>query len=248
MTRASRFWNASGIDVDVDAGGFRASAQSIAAVLAGGIAFANTGDEPLAEAAEEGQGFVLFDSREDALAPFDGTPQRVRMVFEQSPRGLVAGAPVDLLGVEVGNVRRSRCSPIRAAGSAWKLSPTSSRAAAARARAVVDAGVPEAKANALLLKRLVESGLRAQVQTGNLVTGYLYVALAIDAKAAKASIDEDAAVPTIPSLPGGSFSDVQPQLAEIVGRLGKVRFEEIGKTSHDTSKSATRRAISCATR
>jgi paraquat-inducible protein B len=239
VTQDSRFWNASGIDVDFDAGGFRASAQSIASVLAGGIAFANPDGQPLAAAAEEGQGFVLFDSRDEALAAPDGTPLRVRMVFEQSLRGLSPGAPLDLLGVEVGSVRSVAVQSEPGGRLVAEVTADIYPARLGNLRTqFVEAGVPEPKANALFVKRLVERGLRAKVQTGNLVTGLLYVALAFERKAPKVSVDDGALVMTIPSAPGGSLSDIQPQLAEIVGRLGKVRFDEIGNALQDTLKSA----------
>ena len=61
VTLDSRFWNSSGVDVSVDANGVRASAQSIASVIGGGIAFANSAGEQMGEPAPEGQSFQLFD-------------------------------------------------------------------------------------------------------------------------------------------------------------------------------------------
>lgn len=65
------------------------------------------------------------------------------------------------------------------------------------------------------------------MRNGNLLTGQLYVALDFVPKAPSARLDLTATVPTLPTVPG-TFSDVQPQLAEIVARLSKVRFDEIG--------------------
>jgi paraquat-inducible protein B len=55
--------------------------------------------------AADGQRFELFPTARPPLAPPDGPPLRVRMVFDQAQRGLVAGAPVDMLGIEIGSVR-----------------------------------------------------------------------------------------------------------------------------------------------
>jgi paraquat-inducible protein B len=79
----------------------------------------------------------------------------------------------------------------------------------------------------MLLNRLVERGLRAQVRTGNLLTGRLYIALEFTRNPSKASPDVNEAVLTVPTVPG-ALVDVQPQLAEIVARLSRVRFDEIG--------------------
>src|SRR5919206_565899 len=54
--------------------------------------------------APEGMRFFLFSDRRRALAPPDGPPLDVRMVFDHSVRGLAVGSPVDFLGVELGTV------------------------------------------------------------------------------------------------------------------------------------------------
>ena len=79
-----------------------------------------------------------------------------------------------------------------------------------------------------MLQRLVENGLRAQLRTGNLLTGQLYVALDFVGKpgahARAMVIDGVIRLPTVP----GALSEVQPQLAAIVQKLSKVPFDEIG--------------------
>ena len=95
----------------------------------------------------------------------------------------------------------------------------------------------EKRADALFLKRLVDAGGRDQVRTGNLLTGQLYVALDFPNKVEKATLDASAEPPTIPSI-RGTLADLQPQLAEIVARLGKIRFDEIGKELQSTLQRA----------
>jgi paraquat-inducible protein B len=58
------------------------------------------------------------------------------------------------------------------------------------------------RADALFMKRAVDHGLRAQVRTGNLLTGQLYVALDFVPKAPKATLDARADPPTIPTVRG----------------------------------------------
>jgi paraquat-inducible protein B len=79
-----------------------------------------------------------------------------------------------------------------------------------------------------VLKRMVEKGLRAQLRTGNLLTGQLYVALDFNtgkgATTAAPVVDGTLELPTMP----GTLSEVQSQVAEIVQKMSKVPFEEIG--------------------
>lgn len=239
VTTRSRFWNASGIDVTLDASGFQVNSESLISLIAGGVAFANMEDEGRAEPAPADSQFELFKTRKLALAPPDGPAQRVRMVFDQAQRGLVAGAPVDLLGLEVGTVRSVKLMH-PPDGDKYPVEVTADlylqRLGSVRTQFKPAAGAT-LKGDALFIKRLVDAGMRAQVRTGNLLTGQLYVALDFPRKSAPATFDASSNPLTIPSI-RGTLADLQPQLAEIVARLGKVRFDEIGNDLSATLRSA----------
>ena len=74
---------------------------------------------------------------------------------------------------------------------------------------------------------MVEKGLRAQLRTGNLLTGQLFVALDFVPKANKATATAADGTLEMPTVPG-TLSEVQSQVAEIVQKMAKVPFEEIG--------------------
>lgn len=240
VTEQTRFWNASGVDLSITASGLTLDTQSLTSVLVGGVAFGSPAGAASAPAAPDGHRFELFINRKVALAPPDGPALRVRMVFDQAQRGLVAGAPVDMLGVEIGTVRsvslvhvpNSDTFPVEVVADIYLL-----RLGAVRRQFVVPAASAE-KADVLFLKRGVDSGLRAQVRTGNLLTGQLYLALDFMPKSPKAALDTRAEPPTIPTV-RGTLSDLQPQLADIVARLGKVKFDEIGSGLQETLRSAS---------
>ena len=88
----TRFWNASGIDVKLDADGLNVQTESLAAVLAGGLAFDDGPIEDLFFAAGSMPGeFTLYKNETEAMAPPDGDPRYVRMRFAQALRGLEVG-------------------------------------------------------------------------------------------------------------------------------------------------------------
>jgi paraquat-inducible protein B len=237
VTTQSRFWNSSGFDLALTASGLKLDAQSLASVVAGGVAFANVtppGARASAPAATEGTTFTLFSDKQSALAPPDGPPLPVRMVFTQNTRGLAPGAPVDVLGVEVG-----------------KVSAVSLRPDARSGRFLVEVhadlyprrmglhGVPGLPADdRLLIKGLVERGLRAQMRTANLLTGQVLIALDFPRHDLEpASFDITAPVPLMPTVPS-EFGALQPQLLQIVKRLSQVRFDEIGNGVQQTLHAA----------
>jgi paraquat-inducible protein B len=240
VTQNSRFWNASGIDMSISAAGLSVNTESIASLVAGGIAFATLPGAAKAPAATDGQRFVLYADRKAALAPADGEPQRVRMVFTPAMRGLSVGAPVEMLGAEIGQVQsvamqydaRSQRFPVEVVAQIFPA-----RLGDARRDFMAQRG-GAAQPDGVFLKHLVERGLRAQLKSGNLLTGQLYVALEFVPKAPKATLDASSPLPTIPTLPGGS-GDLQPQVSEILERVARINFEGIGANLEETLKNAS---------
>jgi paraquat-inducible protein B len=230
VTQQARFWNASGLDLQLNASGLTLNAQTVSSVIAGGIAFERLpGSEGLAPA-PAGTRFYLFDDRRSAVAPPDGPALAIRMVFDQSVRGLAVGAPVDFLGIELGTVRSmqllydpaTRRYPMEVTAEIYPMR-------LGRVRHAVLQGAPaDPAADIRFLGRLVDSGLRAQLRTGNLLTNQQYVALDFTPKAPRAALEVSNGVPRVPTVPG-TLSEVQPQIAEIVARLNKVPFDEIGR-------------------
>ena len=75
---------------------------------------------------------------------------------------------------------------------------------------------------------LEEKGCRAQLRTGNLISGQRYVALEYFPGAPKARIDRAKEPPQFPVNPG-KMENIELQLKSILAKLDKVPVEEIGK-------------------
>jgi paraquat-inducible protein B len=84
----SRFWNASGIDVSVGAGGFDVATESLQTIIAGGIAFDAPGIEGPGEAAAFGHEFQLHPSRREI-----DEPPHDEDILARPARRLREGAP-----------------------------------------------------------------------------------------------------------------------------------------------------------
>jgi paraquat-inducible protein B len=239
VTLNSRFWNASGIDVTLNASGLTINTQTLASVLAGGIAFEPPVDEARGAQAPANAVFTLFTDRRSALAPPDGIAVPIRMIFDQSVRGLAPGAVIDLLGVEIGRVRnialeydaKRKRFPAEVTAEIYPL-----RLGPVRLALLEDAG---GASDATILQKLAAAGMRAQLRTGNLLTGQLYVALDfIPGPARDAPVGDDGVV-RMPTAPG-TLSELQPQIAEIVAKVSKVPFDEIGRDLRKTLGSASK--------
>ena len=86
----TRFWHASGFDMQINPGGFHSNTQSLATVVLGGLSFQSPDENP-GPKAKENTAFVLAENQTEALKEQDGEPQMILLNFKQSVRGLAPG-------------------------------------------------------------------------------------------------------------------------------------------------------------
>ncbi|MGH8444776.1 MAG: intermembrane transport protein PqiB [Solimonas sp.] len=239
VTRNARFWNASGFDVTVNASGFKLDTESLASVVAGGIAFEAPSLENPGTVVAENDRFTLFDDRNAALAPPDGLAMDVRMRFNQSMRGLDIGAPIDFRGVVLGNVTAAALDYDRDARKLYAVVDARiypERLGKMFQRQIKQSG-DEGRAGTEFFTRMIGYGLRAQMRPGNLLTGQLYVSLDFERKAAPFKVDTSTQPFELPTVTGG-LEEIQQQIASIVNKLDEIPFGEIGRNLNSTLQSA----------
>lgn len=228
----SRFWHASGVDLRMDAEGLKLETQSLATILLGGVAFESPANAGSADAAAEGTRFTLAENRPEALKSPDGAPETFVLRFQQSIRGLSVGAPVDFRGVEVGRVRSLsvQYDPVTGDFTAPVLVDVHPQ----RLGNVGDAFDDTPREHRLAaLSDLVRRGLRAQLRSGNLLTGQLYVALDIFPQAAEAPFDPQRNPLELPTIPG-DLQEMQQQVQSILRKLEALPFDTLGQDAHRT--------------
>jgi paraquat-inducible protein B len=80
---------------------------------------------------------------------------------------------------------------------------------------------------------LVAQGLRAQLKTGNLLTGKLFVDLDIYDKAKTAAIDYSGTYPVLPTIPT-SLEELTNRVSAILDKLDQFPIDRIGKNMDAT--------------
>ncbi len=217
VTTATRFWHASGIDLSVGADGMKLEMQSLLSLAAGGVAFAG-GDMGTDQAPTETK-FTLFADQTTAFRQPDSIVEKYVLVFNESVRGLTVGAPVDFRGISAGEVSRididfSRGSNDVAMAVEVSLYPERF----ARQERNRRGALPKPRAIRQIIDGMVSKGFRAQLRTGNLLTGQRYVALDFFAKTKAAAINWNLPTPELPTQPG-SLDSLQEQLLAVVDAL-----------------------------
>ncbi|CAN5402268.1 MlaD family protein [soil metagenome] len=221
----SRFWHASGLDMQLNASGVTLRTQSFATILLGGIAF-RAPEDANGPVAQENTSFTLAGDEAAAMKVPDGPAQTMLLYFNQSLRGLSPGAPVDFRGVVIGEVKSIGVEFDRAERE-FRM-PVLVQIYPDRVRRRVGQEAPESKrTQEEQMRFMVGRGLRAQLRTGNLLTGQIYVALDFFPKAPKVQIDAMREPLELPTMPN-SLDELQSQVQEIASKLNKVPFEEIG--------------------
>jgi len=227
VTPATRFWHASGIDLTLSANGLSVETESLVSLLIGGVAFETPAGGPALPAAAAETVFPLYKDRAEAFEPAARNPVTYVVVFDQSVRGLEAGAPVELRGIPIGEV--ADLTPQMDPKTFEFSVRVSLRMDAERFGVEVGELGPGVDRDALrrkMVDSLVARGVRAQLRTANLLTGALYVTFDFFPHAAPAKVDWSQEPPQLPTIPG-QFEQVEASLASIVRKLDQFPFEEI---------------------
>jgi paraquat-inducible protein B len=234
----TRFWNASGIDVRLGADGLNVQTESLAAVLAGGIAFDDGPTEAVSAAAGVQGDFTLYKNETEAMAPPDGDPHYVRMRFAQALRGLEVGAPVEFVGVNIGSVvavdlgyeRQDKSFPVIVTA---KLYP---RRMGQAYEALAAQGKTESEGTlAAFVGTLVHRGLRAQPRSGSLLTGKLYIALDFLPASPRAAYDASIRPLELPTV-NGTFQELEASVGRLVNKVNDLPLEQIAADLHTDLK------------
>jgi paraquat-inducible protein B len=235
----TRFWNASGIDLKLGADGLNVQTESLAAVLAGGLAFDDGPIEALFfEAGSAPGAFTLYKNETEAMAPPDGEPHYVRMRFSQALRGLEVGAPVEFVGVNIGSIvavdlgyeTHDRSFPVIVTA---KLYPR--RMGQAYEALAAQGKTENVETLAAFVGTLVNRGLRAQPRSASLLTGKLYVALDFLPASPRIAFDASIRPLELPTV-NGTFQELEASVGRLVTKVNDLPLEQIAADLHTDLK------------
>ena len=225
----TRFWNASGIDVSLGAGGLDVRTQSLLSILIGGIAFETPPAEPVLPPAAENTRFTLFSDRKQAFELPPRDPHHYLLVFDESVRGLAPGAPVEFRGIPIGEVVSIEA---QLDAQTFKFSaPVTIDLDAQRLGVEIEdlpPGTDLAEMRRHAIDRLVAGGVRAQLRSGNLLTGAQYVAFDIFPDAKPAAVDWSRKPVRLPTIPG-DLQAIEARVTSIIKKIDDLPLDQIAR-------------------
>ena len=230
----SQFWNASGVTLDFGSGGVKLQIESLQAIIAGGVAFDTFDNAPSSAEAAEGHSFELRSSAANATSASLTRRVPVMTHFDSSVSGLAVDAAVQLFGIQVGSVKdiQLKFDPKSVALPYVSVRLDIEMGRVFRDRVVPDEEVPR------VVRLLVAKGLRASLQSANLLTGQMLVSLEFvpDAPPVEAVMEDGMFV--IPTV-GGGIANITTNLSQITKALATLPLAQIADNLNSTLKGAS---------
>jgi paraquat-inducible protein B len=238
----SRFWQRSGIEASVNVDGIDVKMESLVSVIAGGVAF----DTPVmaggtGRPSKSGMVFELFENFSSI-----GEAKYVRNIpyllhFDGSVRGLKVGAPVELKGIKVGSV-----TDIAVKLDTKTLNfevPVAIEIQPDRILTPDDLEALDqinAEDSYSVGRMLVEDhGMRAQLQTGSLLTGQLFVDLEFHPDLPREPLLMTGKYPEIPTVPS-TLDEFRRTATSVLEELRRLPLDKIAHELLETLKGAKR--------
>jgi len=225
----TRFWNASGFDFKLDTQGVRIDTESLVSILIGGIAFGIPHSEAPSLPAEADATFRLFRNVDTAKERTYWVKSKSILYFDESVRGLDIGAPVEFYGIQMGEV-----IDVKLVFDKQKKDFRIRVVVETETERFFEAGFVGGDAERQrLFESLLDRGFRAQLKTGNLLTGKQIVVLDFFPNAPPAEIAMEDGVTVFPTVPT-PMEEVSTKFMNILQKIDSLPIEQIGSDLRDT--------------
>lgn len=226
VTENSRFWTAVGIDVKLDAEGFKANIPTVESLIAGGVSFGHPDDTPMGQPVRSETKFELFANEEAARQQTYAQYIEYVLLVDDTVRGLTKGAPVEFRGLRIGtvmNVPWKFNSPERKKDFRYAI-PVLIHLEPGRLTDNGQADLAEWKTR---IGHMLDRGLHATLKSGNLLTGSVYVDLNVGPKGHKPYKRERfEGLPVLPTS-ATSLAQIEQKLSDLLDKLNRLNVEPV---------------------
>jgi paraquat-inducible protein B len=157
-------------------------------------------------------------------------PQTYVLVFKETVRGLAPGAPVELRGIPIGEVV---AVDAQLDAETFEFSSPVTIVLDPQRLGVKVADLPPGEDLKTIRRKLIDSliahGVRAQLQSGNLLTGALFVTFDFFPDAPPETVDWSQQSVRLPTAPG-DLEAIEASVTSIIKKIDAMPLKAIGAT------------------
>ncbi|MCP4682704.1 MAG: MCE family protein, partial [Desulfobacterales bacterium] len=231
VQKNTRFWNAGGLDIAVDADGLRVNMPSIVSLLVGGVAFDTPAGHGPSDPAEPGTVFPLYNNYQDSLMKIYEIEDQWVLNFEGSVRGLSSGASVEFKGIQIGQVLDINFQ-VNKDNMSFRIPVL----IGLEPERMFNIGtMPTDLDKRQFMNSMVAKGLRAQLEIGNILTGQLFVDLDFHPDAKDRHIIWNDKYPELPTVQQ-PLEEILTIITKTLNNINGIPFSEIGNDIRTTLK------------
>jgi len=227
ITLNSIFWVNAGVEIDLSADGINVNTGSLSKLLKGGISVGLPEQQAPGDSANEGHVFSLSKSYKHALEERFYDFDYYLIEFEQSIRGLRAGAPVEYRGMRVGTVVEAPANVmIDGVPAHFRTDNTAVPALIKIEYGRIYHNSDQARdfwRNSV--DGWIKNGLRASLKPGNLLTGAVYVDFDIYQDAVEAELTTVSQYQVFPSVSSG-ITVLADQVSDVLNKVNNLKIED----------------------
>jgi len=236
VTKDTRFWNISGFEIDAGATGFELKMASVATLIAGGVAFTNNGESTAAQAPANSV-YTLYESEKEKLVAAEVAFRTPVKLYFDDVQGLEEGAPATYKGLRIGTVDQVAIEANEDETDLLTFAMLSLEPDRLPGKLDSRAYSEEKRTEGVhqFLEFLAAKGVRAQLKTGNLLTGKALVLFDDSRKAEPASVEYVDGIPIFPTLPQESIEAIIEKVDSILAKIDAIPIGKIGSNLAQTS-------------
>ncbi|MEK0160274.1 intermembrane transport protein PqiB [Pseudoalteromonas piscicida] len=235
ITDNAIFWISSGIDFKLSTEGVEVSTGSLAKMIKGGISVDYPPTIPSGTVALENKTFALNKNFAMALEQRFDHFDYYLIEFEQSIRGLRAGAPIEYRGMRIGTIEQVPATGVSDDRPLYFQQNNTSVPVLVKieyGRIYEDAQLAQSYWSENIDK-WISSGLRASLKSGNLLTGAVYIELDFYPSAEVVSSNKTTIYPVLPSVSSG-ITALSEQVTNLLNKLNGLPLETTVKELEGT--------------
>ena len=232
ITNNTKFWDVSGLRIDLNADGLSVKTGNIETMLTNGVTFDVPKGMPFGEVITERSYFDIYANYEAADDQRYKESVNFVILVSETVRGLKVGAPVEYRGVHIGQVASTN---LRVNNAPDKLIKEDFKIPVLISIHPARVGLPDDATGASLMseqnKYWIQRGLKAVLRTGSLITGSLFVDLQHFHQQPIDKISQFEGYDVIPTVTG-QFSQITDKAERFIDNLNSLPLNDLSHNAN----------------